>query len=218
MDKKKKIILISVIAVVIILITIGVIWYLVANNKSESSNSPIGASGINELYETLQAKDVFSFELTTLDGNNKMYYAKSGNSAYTDTIYNGTESKYVIKDGNSYLLKADTKTYYTYNNNSANLNKVVAQLETLKDLEYQKGEEKVDGKNYNYVEYSGATNFAMEDFSKDSEDVKTRFYFDGDKLVYIKTLEGEKQELLKVEISYDVDQSLFQIPSNYRGT
>ena len=48
-----------------------------------------------------------------------------------------------------------------------------------------------------------------------NEEVKTRFYFEGDKLAYIKTIIGGKQELLKVDISYNIDNKLFEIPSNY---
>ncbi len=44
---------------------------------------------------------------------------------------------------------------------------------------------------------------------------KTRLYFQGDKLVYIKTIAGDKQELLKVENTYKVDNQLFNIPSDY---
>ena len=48
------------------------------------------------------------------------------------------------------------------------------------------------------------------------EDIKTRFYFDKeDNLVYIQTIKGAKQELLKVNIQKEVDDSIFEIPSNY---
>ena len=50
---------------------------------------------------------------------------------------------------------------------------------------------------------------------QEEQNAKTRFYYDNDKLVYIKTIVGDKQELLKVNISYDVDNDLFNIPSNY---
>lgn len=215
MNKKRKIILISVISIVILLVIIGLVYYLVASNTNEENGGQKKTSEVSKLYETLKTKDVFSFELT-LDDNNKMYYAKSGNTAYIDTVHDGTESKYIIRDGNSYLIVDNTRKYYTYNNNSANLNKVIAQLEDINGVEYQEGKEKIDGKNYNYEEYSGETNFAMGDFGENTEDIKTRFYFDGDNLVYIKTISGEKQELLSVNISYDVDQNLFQIPLEYK--
>ena len=51
---------------------------------------------------------------------------------------------------------------------------------------------------------------------EEDQEVKTRFYFDGDKLVYIKKIIGDKQELLKVDISDNVDNNLFEIPSDYK--
>ncbi len=216
MEKKKKIILISVIAIVILLIIAGIVWYLIGNNKnSDTTLYSNETSNINKIYDTLQTKENFSFKLT-LDDNNYMYYAKSNNMAYTDTVYNGKQSKYIIKDGNSYLVDDETKASYTYLNNQTKLNMVINQLEEIKKLDYKKGKEKINGKNYYYEEYSGVTNFAMGDFTKDGQDVKTRIYYDGDEIVYMKTIEGEKQETLKVEISYDVNQSLFQIPENYK--
>ena len=48
------------------------------------------------------------------------------------------------------------------------------------------------------------------------EDIKTRFYFDNkDNLVYIRTIKGATQELLKIKIEKEVDDSIFEIPSNY---
>ena len=51
----------------------------------------------------------------------------------------------------------------------------------------------------------------------DEATIKTRFYFDKkDNLVYIKTLYGDNnEELLKIEISNEVDDSIFGIPSDY---
>mgnify|MGYP001057782825 FL=1 len=50
----------------------------------------------------------------------------------------------------------------------------------------------------------------------DENDVKTRFYFDSkDNLVYIKTIYGDKHELLKVSLTNDIDSSVFEIPADY---
>ena len=214
MDKKKKIVLILVIAIVILLIIGGIVWYSIANNNTNSNSNNQRTAEVSKLYETLQTSSVFSFELILDEGNHK-YYAKSNNMAYIDTIYDDEETKYIIKDGNTYFLVDDTKTYYTYSNNQTNLNMVTRGLERIKDLEYQTGREKINNDNYSYEEYIGVTDFAMGNFTENSEDVKTRFYFDGDELVYIKTIEGDQEELLKVNISYNVDENLFQIPSDY---
>lgn len=218
MDKKRRIILISI-AIIIILLTIsGIVWYFVSNNNNanETVENGIENSKLSKLYQELSSKNSYSFE-TVLDDDNKMFYAKSGNVAYTDTNYNGNESKFVIKDGNSYLLVDDTKTYYTYKNNMVNLNKVQEAFDELINMgSFETGREEINGENYNYEQYVGKTNLALQSFDDDTNNVKTRLYFKGDDLVYIKTISGETEELLKINISYEVDQNLFEIPSDYR--
>ena len=89
-SKNKKIILISVVAIVLIVI-VGLIWYFVAKEKSQEQ-----ALKLNQFYEDLQSKDTYSFT-TTLNDENKMYYATQENKAYISTIYKGTESEFIIK-------------------------------------------------------------------------------------------------------------------------
>lgn len=214
MDKKKKIVLISVIAIIVIAIVVGTICYFVPTKEKKE----VETSKLNQVYETLQGKNSYSFT-TTLDDNNKMYYAKQDDKAYTDTTYQGDTSKFIIRDGNSYLILEDREVYYTYANNETDLNKVEVQLEELKEMEYEQGEEKIENTTYTYEEYQTATNFMIGDISEEgeNEETKTRFYFKNNKLVYIKTIIGDKQELLKVEISDKVDSKLFEIPSNYKA-
>lgn len=213
MDKKKKIILVTVIAILVLLVVAGIIWYVVSNNNNSNAQGQNNNSNILSLYNELQEKRGYSVSLSK-DDNNKMYFAKQNDEAYIDTIYNGNESEYIIKDGNTYLLMDDSKTYYTYSNNQIDLNRVTNALNTIKDLEYQKGKEEVNGKNYNYEEYATLTDFALEDFSND-RNIRTRFYFDNNNLVYIKTISDEKEELLSFELSDGVDNNLFEIPSDY---
>lgn len=217
MSKKKKIIIISVISVIVIAIIIATVIFLINRNNSKENQTYSGDTKIARLYDRLNKEKMFSFT-TTIDDNNKEIYAKSVDSAYIDTIYDGEESKFVIKDGNSYLLNDKNKIYYTYQNNEMELNKVIEQLEEIKDTELVEGTENIEGKEYNYEEYSGFTSFAFKLSDEgDTENIKTRFYFDGDNLVYIKTITNNTQELLKVEISYEnIDKNLFEIPSDYR--
>lgn len=217
MDKKKKIIIISVVSLVIIALIVGLIIFFVMRNNNGEEGTAIASnsSKIAKLYDDLNKEQSFSFT-TTLDDNNKEIYAKNGNTAYTDTIYDGEESKFIIRDGNSYLLRDSDKVYYTYQNNEVNLNKILEQLNEIKDTELVEGKEEIEGKNYNYEEYTGITNFAIKlTDENNSENVKTRFYFDGNDLVYIKTIVENNQELLRVEISNDVDSNLFEIPNDY---
>lgn len=216
MSKKKKIIIISVISIIVLALIIGIAIFLINRYNSEESQSYSGDTRIARLYDRLNKEKMFSFT-TTIDDNNKEIYAKSSDVAFVDTIYEGEESKFVIKDGNSYLLNDENKIYYTYQNNEIDLNRVIEQLEEVKDTELVEGTENIEGKEYNYEEYSGFTSFAFKLSDEGNTDnMKTRFYFDGDNLVYIKTITSNTQELLKVEISDDVDKSLFEIPSDYR--
>ena len=50
----------------------------------------------------------------------------------------------------------------------------------------------------------------------DEDGVKTRIYFDkNSNIAYIKTIFGDQSELLKVKLTYDADDSLFEIPADY---
>lgn len=211
-NKQKKKILIILIVIILIIACCGGIALYMTQTDTKNENY----FGVQKLYEELKSKESYSF-ITTLDNNNKMYYAKQQNKAYIETIYDGSESKFIIKDGNSYLMMDDSKTYYTYKNNEIDLNKIESSLEEIKDTEYEKRKEKIENKTYTYEEYNTVTKFVMMDNSEnEGQEIKTKFYFDGNKLEYIKTIVGNKQELLKVDISDDVDNNLFEIPSEYK--
>lgn len=212
LGKKKK----TVLNITIVLIMLIIIAVLIGKFVLKESNKE-DVSRLNQIYESFNSKDSYSFT-TTLDNKNKMYYATQENKAYINTIYKGTESELIIKDGNTYLILDDMKTYYTYKNNETDLNKIQTELKIIKDLEHETGTEKIDNKTYKYEEYKVLTSFAMMDISnfEENQETKTRFYFEGNNLVYIKTIIGEKQELLKVEVSDDIDNKIFEIPSNYK--
>lgn len=208
-ENKKVIIIFIIIAIVAVCLGIISCFLLVPNTSKELSFS------INELYESLKQEQAYSINLT-LDENNKSLYAKQSNIAYLDDILNGVETEMLIKNGNTYLIKDEDKVYYVYKNNDTNLNKIEDILEELKDKEYQTGKEKIDNKSYSYIEFNQLTDLAIMNTSNIKSDTKkTRFYFDGKDLKYIKTIAGNKEELLKVTISRDVDNKLFQIPSDY---
>ena len=196
-ENKKVIIIFIVIAIVAVCLGIISCFLLMPNSGKKLSFS------INELYESLKQEQSYSIDLT-LDENNHSFYAKQSNT------------EILIKNGNTYLIKDEDKSYYIYKNNETNLNKIENILEELKDKEYQTGEEKIDNKSYGYIELNQLTDFVIMNTSNIKSDIKkTRFYFDGKDLKYIKTIAGNKEELLKVTISKDVDNKLLQIPSDY---
>ena len=97
------------------------------------------------------------------------------------------------------------------------LSEITGVLEELKDQEYEKGKEKINGKNYQYEEYSGCQDFLVNNklYTNNESNSKTRFYYDGDKLVYIKTIIGDQEEIAEVNIQYSVDDNLFNVPTDY---
>lgn len=210
-DKRNKKVIIIFIIIAIVAVGLGVLscFLLIPNSSKELSYD------INELYESLKQEQSYSINLT-LDANNKSFYAKQSNAAYLDDIVDDVETEMLIQNGNTYLIKDEDKSYYVYKNNETNLNKIEDILEELKDLEYETGKEKIDDKNYSYIEFNQLTDLAIMNTSNIKSDIKkTRFYFDGKDLKYIKTIAGNKEELLKVTITKDVDNKLFQIPSDY---
>ena len=150
MDKKKKIILFTIIAIItIVIVAIGT-YFIIKQNKS---NEEIGK--LNNYYDKLVNTDSYSFS-TTLDDKNNVYYCKSDGKAYIDSNYKGQNSKYLIKDKNTYLLKNDSKIYYSYLNNEIDLYKIELQIKDIKeDNQGIVGKEKIENKTYNYEEFKG---------------------------------------------------------------
>lgn len=212
MDKRKKIILFTIIAIItIVIVAIGAYFII----KQKKSNDEVGK--LNKYYEKLTNTNSYSFSIT-LDDKNSIHYYKLDGKAYIDSNYKGRNSKYLIKDKNTYLIQDSNKIYYKYSNNEIDLYKIELQIKDIKDNEVVTGKEKIDDKTYNYEEVNKISRFYMDDTTNiEEENVKTRFYFKGDKLAYIKTIiSDDNQQLLKIDYSEKVDSGLFEIPSDYK--
>lgn len=212
MDNKKKIIVISICAV-IALIIIGVAIYFTVKNVSTSSDE----KKLAKVYEKMMENETYSFSLT-LDDNNKTVISRKGNMANIDIYSDGNHTTNLIKDGNTILLMYNTQKYYTYQNNEIQLTELSNELDRIiQSGEPQKGEEEIDGRNYKYEEYQGVSYFLLNsDTTVSRESTTTRFYFKGNDLKYIKTIMGEESELVKVDVSYNVKDDIFEIPENFQ--
>lgn len=213
MDKRKKMILIVTTIIVILIAISAIVVYFIM--KSNNANE---VSKLNTYYEKLKNSNEYNFSVI-LDEKNNTYYTKQNTRAYINSTYKGKNSKYIIKDGNTYLLKDSDKTYYTYTNNEIELYKIELQINNIKDKDATSGKEKVEGKKYAYEEFAGLTDFYFDSIKEgvNEDNIKTRFYFDNNNnLVYIKTIIDENtQQLVKVDFSENVDNNLFEIPSDY---
>lgn len=206
---KKRIIKIVIPIILIIAIIIAII--IVKNNKKTEIHL------LSEVYNQLNGITSYQFQKEK-DMNNKTIVVKDGNNAVIDNYTSGTHTTTVIKDNATTYITHEKEEYYIYNNTNIDVNVVESWLADVVNREYTTGEEKIRGKKYYYEEYQGTTLFTDTNVLNDDESqVKTRFYFDKDnKLVYIKTIFSQmEEETLKIEISTDIDKSLFDIPEEY---
>ena len=212
MDNKKKIIVISICAV-IALIIIGVAIYFTVKNVSTSSDE----KKLAKVYEKMMENETYSFSLT-LDDNNKTVISRKGNMANIDIYSDGNHTTNIVRDGNTILLMYNTQRYYTYQNNEIQLTELSNELDRIiQSGEPQKGEEEIDGRSYKYEEYQGVSYFLVNpNITANRESTTTRFYFKGNDLKYIKTIMGEESELVKVDVSYNVKDDIFEIPENFQ--
>ena len=214
MEKKQKIFITSVCLIVIISIIILII-YAVTNIGAESESKD--ENRLVNIYERMTQNETYSITFQLNDNNRYTVYRK-GDVANIDTYDDGNHTAHIVKDGNTYLLMYEMKQYYIYQNNSSELTELTNELnEIIQSQESETGKEKIDGVNYRYEEYKGVSYFLMNtDEEVSEENTNTRFYFDDDNLKYIKTTTGDKSELISVNISYDVDDSVFDIPSDFQ--
>ena len=212
MEKKQKIFIISI-CVIVAIIIVALIGYVITTNQEANTNK----NRLANMYEKMMQNETYRITFQ-LDDNNKYTVSRKGNLANIDTYHNGSHTTDIIKDGNTYLLMYSTKKYYMYQNNETELAELSNTLnEIIQSQEPEKGQEKIDGRNYRYEEYKGVSDFLMntdEDISE--ENANTKFYFDGDDLEYIKTIIGDTSELIRVDVSYDVDDNTFEIPSDFQ--
>ena len=211
MSKKKKIIIISICAIIAIVI-LGMSIYFATKKVEEVSNE----IRLSKLYEKMMQNETYSINFK-LNDDNQYTVSRKGDVANVDTYSNGTHTTDIVRDGNTYLLMYSTQKYYTYENNASELNELPNELnEIAQSQEPTKGEEEINGEKYKYEEYKGVSYFLI-DFENElsEEETNTKFYFDGDELKYIRTIMGDDSELIQVDASFTVDNSLFEIPDGF---
>lgn len=211
---KKRIIIIASI-ILIIGIIVGIIFIL--NRPSDR---------LKNMYNKMISKQEYIFTRSSQNGETKTITMKKGDKTKIDMYNSGDYTTTLIKDGNTYLISHKNKEYYTYTNNKIDEEILIEEFKRIIDKEYKVGREKIYGKTYYYEEFSGITDFLIESYKDmNLETAKTRFYFKGKDLQFIKTIyqtvdseTGETtniEELLKANIQYDVEDNVFEIPSEY---
>ena len=200
----------KVILIALIVIVLGAVIVKLTKRKENQLKR------LENLYNELNASQTYLFEMQE-SNEDRTIMAKKEDKTIIDDYTKESHTTTIVKDNNTYLVLHDREEYYVYEQNNVEQSILTDGLQDIVSKEFVTGAEKVKGKKYSYEEYQGSTMF-MNTSSLDinEEDIKTRFYFDSDNnLVYIKTIKGSYQELLKVKIDKEVDDSIFEIPSNY---
>jgi len=207
MKRKKKI---KLIIAILIIVAIFIIIIKNMGNESEQTKK------LAQLYEELNANQTYLFEMKQND-ENKTVMAKKEEKTLIDLYVKDSHTTTLVKDNNTYLVLHDREEYYIYEQNNVEQNILTDGLGEVVTKDFASGTDKVKGKKYYYEEYNGSTIFMISStLDANASDIKTRFYFDKeDKLVYIQTINGAKQELLQIKLEKEVDDSIFEIPSNY---
>lgn len=206
---KKKTIKKLIIAILIIIAIIVLIKIFMGNNKDNEQK-------LLELYENLNSSQIYLFEWEKSD-DVKTIMVKKEDKTMIDDYSENNHSTTIVKDNNTYLVLHDREEYYVYEGNTVEQNILTEGLKEVVEKTFTTGTEKVKGKKYSYEEYDGSTIFMSTSIlDANEEEIKTRFYFDKDNnLTYIRTIIGVNQELLKINLETEVDDSVFEIPSNY---
>lgn len=213
---KKTMIIIGIIILVVVII--GVIIFALSSKNKTNKTEQTESVEIQKNYEKIANSKEMTFTIT-LDENNKETIVIKDGQAYKETTRNGVTYKYIVKGNDTYFVDDSNKTYYTYKNNTEISTEIQQKLSKLKEMSSNTGKEKVKGKNYQYEEFEKYQDFLINNkiAATDLTKAKTRIYYDNDKIVYIKTIAGDEEELLKVDISYgNVKNDYFNIPSEYK--
>lgn len=205
--RRKKMIRLVIVILVVIAVIIGI--KKLTGNKSENIHR------LAQIYDELNTSQTYLFEMEKND-NTKTIMAKKGEKTIIDQYLEDSHSTTIVKDNNTYLVLHEREEYYVYEQNNVEQTILTDGIKEVVEKPYTTGTEKVKGKKYDYEEYSGTTIFMISNTLDENEEIKTRFYFDkDDNLVYIQTIKGVTQELLKIKLEKEVDDNIFEIPSNY---
>ena len=204
----KKIVKLSLIAILLAVVAIAITG-CGAEEKDRTYNT-LGKTLLGDTY-------ILEIEGDALGGNGKsgtLTIAKKKGNVLQEVKSGEEKMSIMFKDNTTYLVAHDQKIYMKTEGRDESilpeedetfLSK--DELEALKTQEYKTGKESIDGKEYDYEEYYDSEN-----------EITERYYFDGNELKYVKSIDsdGEEQIMKVLKLSSEVDDSVFDIPSDYK--
>lgn len=205
MEKKKKTIIIVSLIISVLLIVVGVVCLFLANNTDKGEQDVLqieddGVLKLGLLKDKIEETQKYKISFTLNDENYKVI-TKEGEQAKIEIGDSGAKKIYTIKDGSTFFKINNEEEEYEYKNNTSFLNEFENNLDIVLTKNYNIGTETIENKTYRYEEFPNTSAFIINFKGNiDQENTKTRFYFDGNDLKYIRTYIGDISQLLKISI------------------
>ena len=204
------------IKIFIVIIVILLIVALICIFKSERSDR------VSNIYKKITQNKCFTFSMEEPEFEYKVFLYQKDADICIDMYSGEDHNTTLVLNNEAYYIMHNNKEYYSYGDEPIDTDVVIAGLKNVLKNKYESGKETINGREYYYEEFENdESDFIIFANVNEESKIKTRFYFEGDNLVYIKNIvdnidENEPdEELVKVELSYNVDEDLFKIPEDY---
>ena len=208
--QKKSVIIFSVIIIILLIMALILIF------KKEKIDRVLS------MYENIRNSQNFTFymEEQNSEFKYKVLLAQRGTDVSIDMYVDEEHTTTVVLQNEAYYIMHDEEEYYNYGDEKIDSDVVLSGLNNITKNQYTTGREEIQGKSYYYEEYDNNTmDFIIFANINETSTVKTRFYFDGDNIVYIKNIvtseDSTQEELIRATLSNDIDERLFDIPEDY---
>ena len=177
---------------------------------------------VKRMYEEINKNGIYTFSMeeTMSEMNYKVSMAQRNEDISIDMYMNNEHTTTLIIDNKSYFIMHNEKKYYDYGEEKIDSDIITSGLKNILQKEYSTGVEEINGIKYYYEEYEDDDmNFVIYSNVTENSKIKTRFYFEENKLCYIKNIvqndEDIQEELIKTELEYKIDEEAFKIPKDY---
>lgn len=162
----------------------------------------------------------FTMEEKTSDIDYKVSMAQRNKDISIDMYSDEEHTTTLVLENESYYIMHNDKEYYDFGDEKVDSDLVIGSLENISKNEYISGKETIFGTTYYYEEFNNEDmDFLIYANINESSAVKTRFYFKGNEICYIKNIinseDGNQEELIKTSLIYKADDKLFEIPEDY---
>ena len=203
---------IAIICGIIILLIIALILIFKGESKDRVKN----------MLDKIKNSEKFTFtmEEKTSDIDYRVSMAQRGEDVSIDMYSDEEHTTTLVLKNESYYIMHNDKEYYDNGEEKVESDIVLSGLRNISQKQCTTGKEELNGKTYYFEEYENENmDFIIFANINESSKVKTRFYFNGKNICFIKNFieseDGSQEELIKVTLKYEVDDSLFAIPEDY---